>query len=95
MLSDPLEVKDLAHDREEVDVLYKAAIKVKPVISALEKTVENLEQKKRMHDMSAKIVLDLEAMETQQRQIVGSMKENKELIEYVKRGMQENVETIR
>lgn len=63
LMSDPQELKDLSHDREEVEVLYKASIKVKPVIASLEKTVDSLEQKKRTHDMSAKVILDIEQME--------------------------------
>lgn len=54
-----------------------------------------MEQKKRLHDMSARVVMDIEQMEMQQMQIIGSMRENKEVIDMVKNGMKENVETIR
>ena len=45
--------------------MHQAAIKVKPTLASLEKVVERLEQKRRVHDMSARVLLDIENMETQ------------------------------
>lgn len=61
----------------------------------IEKIVDRLESKRRVHDMCAKVVMDIEAMEMQQMQIIGSMKENKELLDYIKGGIKENVATIK
>jgi len=90
---DPQSVKDLKHDREEVEEWYQQASKVKPV--DIEGIVKRMEQKRRVHEMSAKVVVEIERMEEQQRQIIGSTRENAELVEYVRKGIVENVETIK
>ena len=61
----------------------------------IEAIVKRMEQKRRVHEMSAKVVVEIERMEEQQRQIIGSTRENAELVEYVRKGILENVETIK
>jgi hypothetical protein len=75
--------------------MYQAAIKVKPTLASLEKVVERLEQKRRVHDLSAKVLLDIENMETQQMHMIGCTKENKELLYQIRDGIEENVATIK
>ena len=95
--SDPKEIKELGHDKQEIDSLYSATVKVKDLATGggIEKLVERLEQKRRVHDMSAKVVVEIEQLEIQQRQIIGSMKENKELLDYIKDGITANTEVIK
>ena len=57
--------------------------------------MDRLEQKRRIHDLSAKIAIDVDTLELQQHQIVGCTKENKELLEYIKDGIEENMATIK
>jgi len=48
-----------------------------------------------MHDLSAKVVLDVDKLETQQAQIIGCTVENKELMEYIQSGIRDNVLIIK
>lgn len=57
--------------------------------------VERLEQKRRIHDLSARVVMDVERLELQQMQIVGCTKENKELLEMIQDGIRDNMQVIR
>ena len=59
------------------------------------KFVERLEQKRKIHDLSAKVLIDIDNIEEQQNHIIRATKENKQLLEYMKEGMKDNVETIR
>jgi RNase adaptor protein for sRNA GlmZ degradation len=95
--SDSKEVKALGHNKDEIDELHKSAIRVKELSTGggLEKLVERIEQKRRVHDMSAKVAVEIEQLETQQLQMIGSMKENKELLDYIKEGLAANMETIK
>jgi len=61
----------------------------------LERLVERLEQKRRLHDMSAKVVVDLETLQTQQRQIAGSVKEDSELLGMIQEGLAANAEAAK
>lgn len=61
----------------------------------LPKFVERLEQKKRIHDMSAQVLVDVEALENQQVQVVGCCKDNKQLLGYIREGMKNNLEIIK
>lgn len=65
--SDPKEIKELGHDKQEIDSLYSATVKVKDLATGggIEKLVERLEQKRRVHDMSAKVVVEIEQLEIQ------------------------------
>lgn len=61
----------------------------------IERFVDRIDQKRRMHDLSAKVVLDVERLETQQAQIIGCTVENKELMEYIQSGIRDNVLIIK
>ena len=81
------EVKEIGHNKEEVshlsftylqvDELYNSAVKVKQTMNNIHKFVERLEQKKKIHDLSAKVLVDIESLEDQQIHIIRSTKENK------------------
>ena len=45
--------------------------------------------------MSAKVLNDIESLEEQQTLIIRSTKENKQLLEYIKEGMKENIDQIK
>ena len=45
--------------------------------------------------MSAKVLVDIESLEEQQTQIIRSTKENKQILEYIKDGMQDNLDMIK
>ena len=61
----------------------------------IERVVERIEQKRRVHEMSAKVMMEIEKLEMQQMHIVGCTKENKELINNIREGIEENMEIIR
>lgn len=47
----------------QVDELYKSAVKVKQTMLDIHKYIERLEQKQKIHDMSAKVVIDISNLE--------------------------------
>ena len=53
---------------------------MKPILASLDNLVERMEQKRRVHDLSAKVIMDVENIEVQQMHMIGCTKENKELI---------------
>lgn len=59
------------------------------------KIVEKLEQKKKIHNMCAQVLVDIETLENQQTHILSSCKENHQLLEYVKKGIDANVDIIK
>ena len=61
----------------------------------IERFVDRIDQKRRMHDLSAKVVLDVDRLETQQAQIIGCTVENKELMDYIQSGIRDNVLIIK
>ena len=65
------------------------------VAGGIEKLVERLEQKRRVHDMSARVVVEIERLEIQQRQIMASVQENKELLSHLREGLQANTDAIK
>lgn len=75
--------------------MYKQAIKVRPSMLELDRMVDRLEQKRKLHDVSAKVVLDIQNLEEQQNDILACAETNKKLLEYLRQGMTANVETIR
>ena len=54
-----------------------------------------MEQKRRVHDLSAKVIMDVENIEVQQMHMIGCTKENKELILQIRDGIEENIATIK
>lgn len=61
----------------------------------IERFVDRIDQKRRMHDLSAEVVLDVDRLETQQAQIIGCTVENKELMDYIQSGIRDNVLIIK
>ena len=54
-----------------------------------------MEQKQKVHDMAAQILMMIEKMEKQQDNILKSAaKENKKVLEALKRGMEDNMQTM-
>jgi hypothetical protein len=46
------------------------AVKVKTTMNELPRMVDRLEAKKKLHDMSAKVVIDIQSLEEQQNDIM-------------------------
>ena len=95
LLKNQQEVKELAHDKKEIDQLYESCSNVKATMANMEKIVDRLESKRRVHDMCARVVLDVEALEAQQMQVLGSVAENRQLLEAVRAGISENVAALK
>ncbi|CDW72269.1 UNKNOWN [Stylonychia lemnae] len=89
------EMRDLGHNKEEIEELYKGAIKVKTTMYEIHKYIERLEQKKKLHDMSAKVAIDIQCLEEQQNDIEACIGNNEKLFDYIKGGMQQNFELIK
>jgi hypothetical protein len=64
-------------------------------MASLDNLVERMEQKRRVHDLSAKVIMDVENIEVQQMHMIGCTKENKELILQIRDGIEENIATIK
>lgn len=63
---DPSEVDDLGHNKESIDQIYSQAIKVKQIAIALPRFVDRIEQKQRIHDVSARVAIEIAKLEEQQ-----------------------------
>lgn len=88
--------KELGHDTELITKLYTQTKHAKTTVDALPNIVDRIEQKSKVHDMAAKILLSIENMEQQQQNILKSAAvENKEVLETLQRGMKENAEIIK
>jgi len=53
----------LGHDKKAIDVLYSQTKGVKTVSDHIPHIVDRLEQKQKVHDMAAKILVQIEKME--------------------------------
>eukprot|EP00347_Sterkiella_histriomuscorum_P022022 403331958 len=93
--SNQRDVKDLGHNKEEIEELYKNAIKVKHTMHDINKYIERLEQKRKLHDMSAKVAIDIQCLEEHQNDIQNCVSNNEKLFDYIKGGMSQNMETIK
>lgn len=58
--------KELGHDTELITKLYAQTKHAKVTADGLPNIVDRIEQKSKIHDMAAKILLSIENMETQQ-----------------------------
>ena len=63
-------------------------------MASLDNLVERMEQKRRVHDLSAKVIMDVENIEVQQMHMIGCTKENKELILQIRDGIEEIIASI-
>ena len=57
---------ELGHKKEVIDQLYKNTKAVKHISESIPNVVERLEQKHKVHDMAAHILLTIEKLEQQQ-----------------------------
>lgn len=87
---------EIGHDKKTIDSLFATGKSVKGVVEQIPSIVERLEQKRKIHDMSAQILNTIEKLEAQQQNILNSAaKENKQVLEALQKGMKDNSETIK
>ena len=55
------------------------------------KLVERMEQKRKLHEMCAQVILDTTQLESQQELLMARFAENKELLDEVREGMADNL----
>ena len=68
---------------------------MKLTLDNIPKTVERLEQKKKLHEMCAQVMLDVKRLESQQKLILSRFKENSEILTEVKEGMETNLKVAK
>ena len=86
---------EIGHDKKTIDSLFATGKSVKGVCEQIPSIVERLEQKRKIHDMSAQILNTIEKLEAQQQNILNSAaKENKQVLEALQKGMKDNSDTI-
>lgn len=85
-------IKELGHPKDLHEKLFQACKSVKTTFDELPKMVERMEQRKKLHEVCAKIILDTTELEVQQRLIIDRFGENSDLLKEVKTGMEENLE---
>ncbi len=61
----------------------------------LERFVDRIEQKQRIHEASARVAMEIARLEGQQEVIKGSTKENQEVLLEIKKGIVENTQMIK
>ena len=84
-------LRELGHPKDLHEKLYQACLSVKTTFEELPKIVERMEQRKKLHEVCAKIVLDATELEVQQRLVIDRFGENSELMKEVKQGMEQNL----
>lgn len=81
----------MGHDKKAIDALFNQTKSVKTVSDQIPQIVDRLEQKKKVHDMAAKILVQIENIEQQQENILSSAaKENKQVLAALQSGIKEN-----
>lgn len=80
-------IKELGHPKELLDKLYAACSQVKNTFEDLPKIVERMEQRKKIHEVCAKVMLSVAELESQQRLILERFGENAALMKEVREGM--------
>lgn len=80
-------LKEIGHPKELHERLFQACQSVKTTFEELPKLVERMEQRKKLHEVCAKIVLDSTELEVQQRLVIDRFGENAELMKEVRLGM--------
>merc|ERR1719453_1747542 len=86
----------MGHNNELITKLFRQAKPVKVTLDNLPNVVDRLEQKAKVHDMAAQILLTIDKLEKQQQNILTSAaKENTVVLEALQKGMQDNQETIK
>lgn len=73
---------EMSHNKGLIDTLYKNTRTVKAVSEKIPHFVERLEQKRKVHDMAAHILVGMDKLEKQQQNILQAIgKDNKEVIQ--------------
>ena len=85
-------IKELGHPQDLHEKLFVACNSVKTTYENLPKLVERMEQRKKMHEVCAKVMLGIAELETQQKLVIERFGENAELMKEVREGMAENLE---
>jgi hypothetical protein len=81
----------MGHKKEQIESLYQKAKGVKSISEALPQLVNRLEQKRKIHDTAAHILLTIEKLEKQQMNIYNLChKENKEVLKALETSMNDN-----
>ena len=84
--------EEYGHPKELMEKLNTSCLSVKLTLETVPKIVERIEQKKKLHEMCAQVVLDVNNLQTQQALLINRFRENKELLTEVEAGMKENLE---
>ena len=79
------------HPKELIEKLHTACLSVKLTIENMPKLVERMEQKRKLHEMCAQVILDTTQLESQQELLLARFTENKELLDEVREGMADNL----
>ena len=58
-------IKELGHPKELHEKLYQACLSVKTTHESLPKLVDRMEQKRKVHEVCAKVMLGIAELETQ------------------------------
>ena len=88
-------VKELGHPKELHEKLWQACQSVKATYEDLPKLVERMEQRKRVHEACAQVMLGIAELESQQKLMIQRFGENAELMKEVREGMAENLAICR
>lgn len=80
------------HPKDFVDKLHKSCSAVKATLESVPKLVDRLEQRKKIHEMAAQVMLDAKALDEQHKLLIERFKENKELLGVVSEGLAQNLE---
>ena len=85
----------MGHDKKMIETLYNNAKSVKAISEQIPSIIDRLDQKKKIHDMAAKILINIEKLEEQQKDILNSAaRENKDVLSALQKGIQDNSEII-
>ena len=83
------------HPKELIDKLNTACLSVKLTLENVPKIVERMEQKRKLHESCAQVMLDVKLLEKQQQLMLERFKDNSALLEEVKQGMAENLKVAK
>ena len=87
---------EIGHKKEVIDQLYKNTKGVKHASEQIASVVDRLEQKRKVHDMAAHVLINIETLEKQQQAILKlTASENKQVMDMLNKGMAENTEMIK
>ena len=79
------------HPKKLIEKLHTACLSVKLTLENMPKLVERMEQKRKLHEMCAQVMLDTTQLVAQQDHILARFRENKELLDEVSGGMADNL----